>query len=71
MYCMKYAETVNRTLVILLFSILFCLGCLTTFAGIYTGITYELLIIYRNHLYLLKCDGIFIWAHISSLMFKF
>lgn len=37
MYCMKYAESVNKYVVGLLFFIVFCIACLVTFAGVYTG----------------------------------
>lgn len=44
MYCMKYSEKVNYTLVNLLFVLLFLVGCWIIIAGLYTGTIF----IYQN-----------------------
>ena len=44
MYCMKYAENVNKKVVITLFVLLFVYSCLVVFAGVFTGTVY----IYQN-----------------------
>jgi len=44
MYCMKYAESVNKVLVSVLFGLVVVLGGFTIFCGAYTGTIY----IYQN-----------------------
>ena len=44
MYCMKYAEKVDKTKVIVLYSLVILFGIYATLAGLYTGTIY----IYQN-----------------------